>query len=32
MIAKIIPSDWRGTFFGAQAVLANVLIQRGIRR
>jgi len=26
MIAKIIPSDWRGTFFGAQAALANVLI------
>jgi MFS family permease len=24
MIAKIIPSDWRGTFFGAQAALANV--------
>ena len=26
MIAKIIPSDWRGTFFGAQAAVANVLI------
>ena len=26
MIAKIIPSNWRGTFFGAQAGLANVLI------
>jgi MFS family permease len=26
MIAKIIPSDWRGTFFGAQAALANVLM------
>lgn len=26
MIAKIIPSDWRGTFFGAQAAWANVLI------
>ncbi len=26
MIAKIIPSDWRGTFFGAQAAIANVLI------
>ncbi|HTX93147.1 MAG TPA: MFS transporter [Anaerolineales bacterium] len=26
MIAKIIPSDWRGTFFGAQAAFANVLI------
>ncbi len=26
MIAKIIPSDWRGTFFGAQAGLSNVLI------
>ncbi|HEX7621475.1 MAG TPA: hypothetical protein VF359_09775, partial [Anaerolineales bacterium] len=26
MIAKIIPSDWRGTFFGAQAGLANVLM------
>jgi MFS family permease len=24
MIAKIIPSDWRGTFFGAQAAIANV--------
>lgn len=24
MVAKIIPSDWRGTFFGAQAALANV--------
>lgn len=23
MIAKIIPSDWRGTFFGLQAALAN---------
>jgi MFS family permease len=26
MIAKIIPSDWRGTFFGVQAAWANVLI------
>jgi len=26
LIAKIIPSDWRGTFFGAQAALANVLM------
>jgi MFS family permease len=26
MVAKIIPSDWRGTFFGAQAGLANVLM------
>jgi MFS family permease len=26
MVAKIIPSDWRGTFFGAQAALANVAI------
>jgi MFS family permease len=26
MIAKIIPSDWRGTFFGLQAGLANVCI------
>jgi MFS family permease len=26
MVAKIIPSDWRGTFFGAQAALANVLM------
>jgi MFS family permease len=26
MIAKIIPSDWRGTFFGTQAALANVLM------
>jgi MFS family permease len=26
MIAKIIPSDWRGTFFGSQAALANVLM------
>ena len=26
MIAKIIPPDWRGTFFGAQAAWANVLI------
>lgn len=26
MIAKIIPSDWRGTFFGLQAGLANVLM------
>jgi MFS family permease len=26
MIAKIIPADLRGTFFGAQAALANVLI------
>lgn len=26
LIAKIIPSDWRGTFFGLQAAVANVLI------
>jgi MFS family permease len=26
MIAKIIPPDWRGTFFGAQASLANILM------
>jgi MFS family permease len=26
MVAKIIPSDWRGTFFGAQAALANILM------
>ncbi len=26
MVAKIIPSDRRGTFFGAQAALANVLM------
>jgi MFS family permease len=26
MVAKIIPSDWRGTFFGAQAAFANVLM------
>ncbi len=26
MIAKIIPADWRGTFFGAQAALANILM------
>jgi MFS family permease len=26
MIAKIIPSDWRGTFFGSQAALANILM------
>jgi MFS family permease len=26
LIAKIIPGDWRGTFFGAQAAIANVLI------
>ncbi len=26
MVAKIIPSDWRGTFFGLQAGLANVLM------
>jgi MFS family permease len=24
LIAKIIPSDWRGTFFGLQAALANI--------
>jgi MFS family permease len=24
LIAKIIPPDWRGTFFGSQAALANV--------
>jgi MFS family permease len=26
MVAKIIPSDWRGTFFGGQAALANILM------
>jgi len=26
MIAKIIPSDWRGTFFGGQAAIANILM------
>ncbi len=26
LIAKIIPSDWRGTFFGSQAALSNVLM------
>jgi MFS family permease len=26
MLAKIIPSDMRGTFFGAQGALANILI------
>jgi len=26
MIAKIIPSDWRGTFFGAQAAIANIMM------
>lgn len=26
MVAKIIPSDWRGTFFGAQAALSNILM------
>ena len=26
MVAKIIPTDWRGTFFGAQAALANILM------
>jgi MFS family permease len=26
MIAKIIPSDWRGTFFGTQAALSNILM------
>jgi MFS family permease len=26
MVAKIIPSDWRGTFFGSQAALANILM------
>jgi MFS family permease len=29
MIAKIIPSDWRGTFFGAQGAIANILIGLG---
>ena len=29
MVAKIIPPDWRGTFFGAQAAWANVLISVG---
>jgi MFS family permease len=24
MVAKIIPSDWRGTFFGTQSALANI--------
>jgi MFS family permease len=26
LIAKIIPPDWRGTFFGSQAALSNVLM------
>jgi MFS family permease len=26
MIAKIIPSDWRGTFFGGQAAIANIMM------
>jgi MFS family permease len=26
MVAKIIPSEWRGTFFGAQAALSNILM------
>lgn len=26
MIAKIIPPDWRGTFFGTQAALSNILM------
>jgi MFS family permease len=26
MVAKIIPSDWRGTFFGLQSGLANVMM------
>jgi MFS family permease len=26
MIAKIIPPDWRGTFFGAQAAIANIMM------
>jgi MFS family permease len=26
MVAKIIPSDWRGTFFGGQAAIANILM------
>ena len=26
LVAKIIPGDWRGTFFGLQAAIANVLI------
>jgi MFS family permease len=26
MLAKIIPPDWRGTFFGTQAALANILM------
>ncbi len=26
MVAKIIPSDWRGTFFGLQAGLSNILM------
>jgi MFS family permease len=26
MVAKIIPSDWRGTFFGGQAAVANILM------
>ncbi len=26
MVAKIIPSDWRGTFFGLQGALANIFI------
>jgi MFS family permease len=26
LVAKIIPPDWRGTFFGAQSALANIFI------
>src|SRR5512137_1952231 len=26
MVAKIIPSDWRGTFIGAQSAIPNVLM------
>lgn len=26
LMAKIVPDDWRGTFFGLQAAVANVLI------
>ncbi len=29
MIAKIMPSDWRGTFYGAQSAAANLLSSGG---
>lgn len=29
MIAKIIPPDWRGTFFGAQGAFANIMMSVG---